>query len=122
MVEPMTLCVAMTKYKLKLSINFGEKVNNNIFPRQEIINVKARGGSRVSGNGVRKKHLLSENKGEVGTIELVYALLLFLLTVPRRCFFCGSFLLFMFRVCHAFLSDHCSLVITCWDRANLLAM
>ena len=29
-----------------------------------------------------------------------------LLTVPMWCFFCGSFLLFMFRVCHAFLSVH----------------
>ena len=28
----------------------------------------------------------------------------------------------MFRVCHAFLSDHCSLVVTCWERANLLAL
>ena len=27
-----------------------------------------------------------------------------LLTVPRRRFFCGSFLLFMFRVCLVFLS------------------
>ena len=40
--------------------------------------------------------------------------------VPRWCFFCGSVLLFMFRVCHAFLSVHCSLVVTCWERANLL--
>ena len=32
------------------------------------------------------------------------------------------FLLFMFRVCHAFLSVHCSLVVTCWERANLLAL
>ena len=40
---------------------------------------------------------------------------------PRRCFFCGSFLLFMFRVCHAFLSVHCSLAVTCWERADLLA-
>ena len=30
----------------------------------------------------------------------------FLLTVPMRCFFCGSFLLSMFRVCHTFLSVH----------------
>ena len=30
----------------------------------------------------------------------------FLLTVPRRCFFCGSFLLFVFRVCRVFLSVH----------------
>ena len=27
----------------------------------------------------------------------------------------------MFRVCHAFLSVHCSLVVTCWERADLLA-
>ena len=33
----------------------------------------------------------------------------------------GSFLLLMFRVCHAFLSVHCSLVITCWESANILA-
>ena len=32
----------------------------------------------------------------------------------RLDFFCGSFLFFMFRVCHAFLSVHCSLVVTCW--------
>ena len=28
----------------------------------------------------------------------------------------------MFRVCHAFLSVHCSLVVTCWERASLLAL
>ena len=28
----------------------------------------------------------------------------------------------MFRVCHAFLSVLCSLVVTCWERANLLAL
>ena len=33
-----------------------------------------------------------------------------------------SFLIFMFCICHAFLSVHCSLVITCWERANLLAL
>ena len=32
------------------------------------------------------------------------------------------FLLFMFRVRHAFLSVHCSLVVTCWERASLLAL
>ena len=56
------------------------------------------------------------NKGEVGTVKLV------LLAVPKGCFFCGSFLLFMFRVCHAFLSVHCSLVVTCWERAGHLAL
>ena len=28
----------------------------------------------------------------------------------------------MFRVCHVFLSVHCSLVVTCWERADLLAL
>ena len=45
----------------------------------------------------------------------------FLLTIQRRCFFCGSFLLFIFRVCHVFLFVHCSLVVTCLERADLLA-
>ena len=40
----------------------------------------------------------------------------FLLTVPRRCFFC------MFCACHAVLAVHYSLVVTCWERANLLAL
>ena len=31
-------------------------------------------------------------------------------------------LLFMFRVCHAFLFAHCSLVVTCLERASLLAL
>ena len=45
------------------------------------------------------------NKGEAGTVEHVLNLpVLFLLTVPRQCFFCGSFLLFVFRVCFAILS------------------
>ena len=46
----------------------------------------------------------------------------FLLTVPRRCFFCGSLLLFVFRVCVFFLSVHCSLVVIRWERADLLAL
>ena len=32
-----------------------------------------------------------------------------------------KFLLFKFRVCHAVLSVHCSLVATCWETAGLLA-
>ena len=46
------------------------------------------------------------------------------LTIPRRCFFCGSFLLLMLHVgvsC-AEASVPCSLVITCWKRADLLAV
>ena len=48
--------------------------------------------------------------------------MLFLLTVPRRCFFCGSFLLFVCRVCRIFLSVHCNIVVTCWERTDLLAL
>ena len=29
---------------------------------------------------------------------------------------------YLFCVCHAFLSVHCSLVVTCWERANFLAL
>ena len=46
---------------------------------------------------------------------------MFLLTVPRRLLFCGSFLFLMIRVCHAFVSFHCSLVVTCCKMTNLLA-
>ena len=46
----------------------------------------------------------------------------FLLTIPWRCFFV-DFLLLMFRVCRAFLSSiYCSLVVTCFERADLLAL
>ena len=31
-------------------------------------------------------------------------------------------MLFVFRVCHAFLSVHCSLAVTCWEKADLLAL
>ena len=46
------------------------------------------------------------------------------MAVPRRCFFCGSFLLCMFHVCLccAVLVVPCSLVNTCWERADLLTL
>ena len=47
---------------------------------------------------------------------------IFLLTVPRRYFFCGSFVLFMTCVCHAFTSVHCCHVVTCRERVDLLAL
>ena len=47
---------------------------------------------------------------------------IFLLTVPRWYFFCESFALFMYCVCHAYESVHCCLVVTCWERADLLAL
>ena len=47
----------------------------------------------------------------------------FLLTNSRWCFFCGSVLLnlimFVFVI---FLSVRCGLVVTCWERASLLAL
>ena len=47
-----------------------------------------------------------------------------LLTVPRGCFFCGSFLLVMLHVgvCCVVISVPCSLVVTCWKRTDLLAV
>ena len=61
-------------------------------------------------------HLLSV------TSYLLRFVIKLLLTAPRRCFFCGSFLLFMVRVCHLDLSVHCSLEVTCWEKADLLAL
>ena len=67
---------------------------------------------------MQTKHLcvlmISELKGEVGEI--------FLLTVPRWYFFCESFVLFMTCVCYAFASVHCCLVVTSWERTDLLAL
>ena len=47
---------------------------------------------------------------------------IFSLTVPRRYFFCGSFVFFVSCLSHAFASVHCCLVVTCWERADLLAL
>ena len=48
---------------------------------------------------------------------------IFLLTFPRRLFFCGSFVLFMSCVSHAFAYIHCCIVpVICWVRADLLAL
>ena len=47
-----------------------------------------------------------------------------LLTVQRLCFFCGSFLFVMLHVsvCCDVASVPCSLVVTCWERVDLLAV
>ena len=52
------------------------------------------------------------------------AVKVFLLTVSRRCFFCGAFLLVMLHVgvCCVVVSVPCSLVVTCRERADLLAV
>ena len=56
-------------------------------------------------------------------LTLVPLNMYFLLIVLGQCFFCGSFLLFMFHVCLCYLvlSVPCSLVVTSWERADLLA-
>ena len=38
--------------------------------------------------------------------------------------FCGSILLFMLNIClrYVILSVSCSLVVTCWERADLMAL
>ena len=40
----------------------------------------------------------------------------------RLGFFCGLFVLLMSCVCLAFAPVHCCLVVTCWGRADLLAL
>ena len=64
-------------------------------------------------------------KGEVGASlnRFKPSSKIFLLTVPRRCFFCGSFMLFL----SCFVRFSCTsvnwcLVVTCWERADLLAL
>ena len=47
---------------------------------------------------------------------------LFFTDRSKAALFCGSFLLFMFRVSHAFLSVYCSLVVNCHVRDGLLAL
>ena len=62
----------------------------------------------------------STSKVEVSAVKLFYALQkkMLLLTVPRQYFFCGSFMLFVFR---AFVIFSC-LFVTCWERADHLAL
>ena len=39
-----------------------------------------------------------------------------LLTVPRRYFLCGSFVIFVSCVSYVFAPVHCCLVLNCWKR------
>ena len=49
---------------------------------------------------------------------------MFLLNISKHflCFFYGSFFVIMFSVCHPVWPVHCSLVVTCWERAGLLSL
>ena len=46
----------------------------------------------------------------------IFLLFISLLSFPMRYFFYGSFVLFMPCVCHAFVSVHRCLVVTCWEK------
>ena len=63
-------------------------------------------------------------KGDVGVLwnRFKPSSKIFLLTVPRRFFFCGSFVLFKSCVCHAFASIHCRLVVTWRERSDLATL
>ena len=75
------------------------------------------------GSFVRVGHLCAlihiRIKGDVVTLVCLGPL-----AVPGRCFFCGSFLLFIFHVClyYTALSVPCSLVILCWERDDLFSL
>ena len=64
------------------------------------------------------------NSGDVGTVKHVKPSSNFLSDHSKVGLLYGSFLLFLSRVflCHTVLSVPCSLVVTCWERADLLAL
>ena len=63
------------------------------------------------------------NVAETGTRNLVEALLYNIFNDRSKAvLLSGSFVLFMSSVCHAFASVHCCLVVTCWERTDLLVL
>ena len=58
---------------------------------------------------------------DIHKLTLSPPVILFLLTVPRRCFFCGYASCWCVLCCAA-MSVPCSLVVTCRERAGLLAV
>ena len=71
---------------------------------------------------MRTKHLfvliLIRNKGEVGSIKQYK---IFYSQFQGGASFVGPYC-YLFHVCHAFLFVHCSLVVSCWELADLLAL
>ena len=82
----------------------------------------------VIGYFIQTKHICTLihiwPKGEVGALWNLFkpSSKISLLKFPRWYFFCGSFVLFMSCVCHAFASVHCWFVVTWRERADLLAL
>ena len=82
----------------------------------------------VHSYGIQKKcykaitlyHLINAHDNDIKCLSMSYflnnAFMLF------DVFFCGSFVFFVSCVSHAFTSVHCFLVVTCWERADLLAL
>ena len=63
------------------------------------------------------------NMGEVGNLvppNMSKPASNFLTGRSKAVLFCGSILLFVFCLCHTVLSVSCSLVVTCWERPDLL--
>ena len=59
---------------------------------------------------------------EVGAVKHISAPVNFLVSVTRLCFFCGSFLIFVFHAClfHTVSSVPCNLVVRYWKRDDFL--
>ena len=77
---------------------------------------------------MQNKHLCVlihiRNNGEVGTVKHVKPSSGFLTERSKAWLFCGSFWLYVFRVCHCHtvLSVLCTLVVTCCEMADLLTL
>ena len=76
--------------------------------------------SRAFGSGGLKMEVLNKGVWRRQICLSPSVNICFFLTVARRYFFCGSFLLFVFHVFHAVLSVPCSLVVTCCEKADFL--
>ena len=63
--------------------------------------------------------ILGTSIGVHKTLSRISTNLYILLTIPRRYFFCRSFVLFLSCMCHAFASVLCCLVVTCWKRTDV---
>ena len=71
---------------------------------------------------MQTKHLFVlihiRNKGKVGTIKQVKLLF----TYRSKAVLLLWIIFVIYDLCHAVLPVHYSLVVTCWERANLLAL
>ena len=73
---------------------------------------------------IRKTHVRIKFKPNIWDVFLSYDgfMMIRVQYVCGKAIFVGHFLLFVFHEYREFLSVHYSLVVTCWERANLLAL